>query len=183
MRIVAHDRSFRPADWQILDRWNSHGASFVQALLRDAFLDLSYSVERSSAGAIPELFVEFKGPDVPLLLLHQGELLLALEHMTAKVLLLEPEEHDRLSFEAGGFKARREHDLLQAAAVAAASVADTGLPYAFPPMSSRERRMLHLALTAAGFRTRSVGEGAQRHLVVYPESPSPAAAHPQRRTD
>ena len=38
-------------------------------------------------------------------------------------------------------------------------------------MSSRERRMLHLALgNTADLRTESQGEGGRRYVVVYPKN-------------
>src|SRR5215510_3677155 len=40
----------------------------------------------------PEISVEFSGPDVPLLLSRNGELLLAIEHIAAKILRYEHEE-------------------------------------------------------------------------------------------
>ena len=42
-------------------------------------------------------------------------------------------------------------------------------------MSSRERRILHLALRDhADLRTESDGEGPRRYVVVYPASSQPA---------
>jgi len=42
-------------------------------------------------------------------------------------------------------------------------------------MSSRERRIVHLALREeADLHTESEGEGAQRRLVVYPKDYKPA---------
>src|SRR5580692_7027417 len=59
----------------------------------------------------PEITVELSGPDTPLLLARNGELLHAIEHIAAKILRLEPEEHDRISFDAAGFKATRNQEL------------------------------------------------------------------------
>ena len=45
------------------------------------------------------------------------------------------------------------------------------MPYAFSPMNSRERRVVHLALAGVEeLRTESEGEGPARHLVVYPKN-------------
>jgi len=42
-------------------------------------------------------------------------------------------------------------------------------------MSSRERRIVHLALrNEADLHTESEGEGMRRHLVVYPKDYKPA---------
>ena len=97
-------------------------------------------------GESPEIVVEFAGPDSPLLLERNGELLRALEHVSLKVLRLESEEHDKLSFDCMNFKTLRAQELKLAAEVAAERVRKTGQPYQFAPMSARERRMVHLAM-------------------------------------
>jgi spoIIIJ-associated protein len=123
--------------------------------------------------------VEFTGPDTPLLLAHNGELLHAIEHLAAKILRLEPEAHDHVSFDAEGFKATRDLNLRLSAEAAIQSVRSSGQPYSFPPMTSRERRMLHLALTQSGLPTASSGEGPRRFVVLYPEGyQSSAKPHP-----
>jgi len=118
--------------------------------------------------AQPEISVELSGPDTPLLLARNAELLHAIEHVAAKILRLEPEEHDRISFDAERFKAKRDHDLRQSAEAAIAQVRAQGRPYSFPAMSSRERRLVHLAVGPSGLRSESTGEGARRSVVIYP---------------
>jgi spoIIIJ-associated protein len=103
-----------------------------------------------------------------LLLERDGELLHSLEHLAAKMLRLEPEDHDRISFDADGFKATRVSTIRHLAAAAIDQVGSTGQPYQFQPMNSRERRMLHLALHQSGFRSASSGEGPRRFVVLYP---------------
>src|ERR1700678_1114597 len=105
-----------------------------------------------SSPAPPRITVEFTGPDTPLLLARNAELLHAIEHVAAKILRLEPEEHDRISFDAERFKANRDRDLRQAAEAAIAQVRAQGRPYSFAPMSSRERRLVHLAVGPSGLR-------------------------------
>lgn len=117
----------------------------------------------------PILAIDFTGPDTPLLTSRNGELLLALEQLTTQVLRLAPDQHDRVSFDAANFKASRHLQLQQQADAAVASVRSTGAPYAFAPMTSRERRLLHLALAASGLPTASAGEGPRRHVVLYPQ--------------
>lgn len=140
----------------------------LQEILRTSKLDLTYRVTHNDPPAAVQLTVEFSGADTPMLLARNGELLLALEHLAAKALKLEPEQHDLIFFEAAGFKARRERRLRLAASEAIERVRRTGRPFAFPPMSSHERRLLHLALAASGLVSASEGEGALRHLVLHP---------------
>lgn len=121
-------------------------------------------------GETPEIVVEFTGPDSGLLVERNGELLRALEHVALKVLRLESEEHDKLSFDCMNFKAIRAQELKMAAEVAAERVRKTGQPYQFAPMSARERRMVHLAMRDhADLRTESSGQAERRFVVVYPK--------------
>ena len=52
---------------------------------------------------------------------------------------------DLVSFDADNFKALRAQELRMTAETAAEKVLRSGVPYAFPPMNSRERRLLHMA--------------------------------------
>jgi|SRR5271170_8205237 spoIIIJ-associated protein len=129
-----------------------------------------------SSSITPEITVELTGRDTPLLLARNGELLHAIEHIAAKILRLEPEEHDRISFDAEGFKATRTQELDMMADIAIERVRTTGRPYSFSPMSSRERRILHMALAKSGLPTASSGIGPGRFVVVYPEGLEPVPA-------
>jgi spoIIIJ-associated protein len=118
----------------------------------------------------PAILVELIGPDSSMLLERGGELLRSMEHLAIEALRLRPDEHDRISFDSQNFRAMRLEELRAAAGVAADKVRDTGMPYAFSPMSSRERRIVHLALRDEGdLRTESEGFAGERHVVVYPK--------------
>ena len=144
-------------------------SSLLQSILQDANLDLRFECHRNRAGVTPDFCVEFFGPDLPALLYHHGELLLAFEHLATQALRLTPEQHDQISFDAQGFKAARDRMLRRAAAEAIAQVRASGQPFHFSPMSSRERRLLHLALAGSGLATLSEGEAPRRHLVLHPK--------------
>jgi spoIIIJ-associated protein len=112
-----------------------------------------------------------------------GELLHALEHIATQALRLEPEQHDRISFDADSYKVNRDRAMRSLADRAIESVRMTERPFAFPPMNSRERRLLHLALVASGLPTASSGDMPRRFVVLYPEGfdvNAPAAATPSR---
>jgi spoIIIJ-associated protein len=152
-------------------------AGFLQTITSPGRLNLKFNILDAAPRAddsSPEIAVEFSGPDVSLLLARNGELLLSLEHIAAKILRFEHEEHDRISFDAENFKVLRHQELQMAAEVAVERVRRTGQPYSFSPMSSRERRLLHLALASSGLPTASSGEGPRRFVVLYPEGEKPA---------
>ena len=135
------------------------------------------------AGAPPasEILVEFAGPDSALLLERGGELLRAFELLASEVLHLPGNEHEKIWFDCKNFRAMRIEELQLAARAAADKVRRTGSPYRFAPMSSRERRIVHLALRdERDLRTESDGEGGRRSVVVYPGDYKPARA--ERRT-
>ena len=155
-------------------------ANFLKLLTTTGGLRLKYRITAGDGARDPEglegreIYVEMAGPDAPLLTQRGGELLRALEHIAAKLIRLEPEEHDKVSFDANNFKAIRARELKLAAETAAERVRSTGRPYSFAPMNSRERRMLHLALRDFDdLETSSSGEGIRRFVVVYPRG----AAH------
>ncbi len=154
-------------------------AQFLQTFTSDGGLRLRFRVKlrgaktgndegENTSEAPRTLYVEFSGADTPVLTAHHGEVLNALEHIATKILRLEPDEHDLVSFDADHFKANRDRQMRESAAAAVEQVQATGSPHAFPPMTSRERRMLHLILSESGLPTASSGEGAGRFVVLYP---------------
>ena len=151
-------------------------AAFLKTLTTTVGLRLKYRITAGAGARDPdglearEIYVEMAGPDAVLLTQRGGELLRALEHIAAKIVRLEAEEHDVVSFDANNFKALRARELKLAAETAAERVRGTSQPYSFAPMSSRERRMLHLAFRDyADLETESSGEGLRRFVVVYPK--------------
>jgi spoIIIJ-associated protein len=149
-------------------------AGFLATLNKLGGLRLKYRISAGDGapdaeGKTPALCVELGGPDVLLVTQHNGELLLALETIAAQILRLDQRDADLISFDAENFKALRAQEQQLKAEIAAEKVIRTGIPYAFPPMNSRERRLLHMAFKGIeGVETASNGEGSDRFLAVYP---------------
>jgi spoIIIJ-associated protein len=161
---------------------------FLSTVCSKAHFELTWSVgEPTDIHADfenPELVVRFDGPDVDLLLSNRAELLLALEHLTMEMLRLGPEQHSLLQFDANDYRALRIEELRMSAMTAADRVKRTHTPFEFGPMTSRERRIIHLSLRGESeLRSESAGIGPQRHVVIYPaDMPSqPAKPTPFRR--
>ena len=151
-------------------------AGFLSTLNKLGGMRLKYRITAGEGARDPEglearqIYVELGGPDVPLVTAHNGELLRALETIAAQILRLDQRENDLVSFDAANFKALRAQELRLQAEMAAEKVIKSGVPYAFPPMNSRERRLLHLSFRSLeGVETASSGEGPGRFLAVYPK--------------
>ena len=111
----------------------------------------------------------FRGRDQDVLLERNAELLQALEYIALRWLRLDPHFYDHVRFDSGGYRALRIEELKLSARVAAERVRETRQPFRFNPMSSRERRIIHLVLKEQpGVRTASEGVGEQRQVIVYP---------------
>ena len=150
-------------------------AGFLSNLNKLGGMRLKYRIVAGDGARDPkglearQIYVDFSGPDAPLLTQHHGELLRAMETLAAQMLHLEQHEHDLISFDSNNFKALHAEELHQQAEAAAEKVRKTGVPFSFPPMNSRERRLLHLAFRSIeGVETASNGEGPGRFLAVYP---------------
>src|ERR1700693_2140592 len=160
---------------------------FLKSVVSDGGLHLKYRIVVDppplSEWEKPEIFVDFSGPDSALLLDRGGELLRALELLAFEILRVASGDHEKITFDCKNQRSIRMQELRMAASVAAEKVRQTGTPFHFAPMSSRERRIVHLALRdQTDLRTESDGEGFNRCVVLYPADYKPAAGRSARRT-
>ena len=145
----------------------------LAVLVRQARFDLHFDIQilerHPEAIEDPEILVLFSGRDQELLLEHNADLLQAMEYLAVRWLKLDPKLYDRIRFDSGDYRALRLEELKLSAQVAAERVRESHQPFRFNPMTSRERRVVHLALKdAPGVRTASEGVGDRRQVVIYP---------------
>jgi len=147
--------------------------AFLESMIRAAKFDLTVKVRTSSDSSStstpgePQIFADLDGRDREILLARGGELLQALEHLAFRALRLDPAFHEKILLDCGGYRALRFEELRMTARVAAERVLSTRRPFTLNPMSSRERRVVHLALTEmSGVRTESIGTGEERQVVI-----------------
>src|SRR5690242_1808884 len=154
---------------------------FLNPLLSRAGLALSYDLRTPENPhpevENPEVTVNFAGDDVELLLANRAELLLALEHLSMEAMRLPAEDHSLISFDANDYRLLRIEELRMSALAAADKVKRTRVPFHFNPMTSRERRIIHLALRdEKDLRSESLGVGPHRAVVIVPaDMPTPPA--------
>jgi spoIIIJ-associated protein len=151
---------------------------FLESIVRTSGLDLKVNVRPVSPGGAEgeaEVLADLDGRDKELLLEHNAEVLKAFEHLAFRALRLEPAFHEKIHIDCGGYRALRFEELRMTARVAAERVQTSKQPFRLNPMSSRERRIVHLTLKdMTGVRTESVGVGEERQVVIHPADSKPA---------
>jgi spoIIIJ-associated protein len=149
---------------------------FLEEIVRVSGLELKVKVhaveDAAGDGSEAEVIADLDGPDKGILLERNAEVLKAFEHLAFRALRLEPTYHEKIHLDSGGYRALRFEELRMTARVAAERVQSSRQPFRLNPMSSRERRIVHLTLKEIpGVRTESVGMGEERQVVIHPAKP------------
>ena len=176
-----------PAKKYTIENAGGRIEEFLKRTLDLAGFKLSFQLSEEGSGhpelENPDILVKFTGRDVDLLMENKGELLLALEHLTLETMRVPSDRHAMICFDANDTRMMRMEELRLSALTAAERVIKTRNPFRFNPMSSRERRIIHLALRAeTGIRSESAGSGYERSVVLYPaDMTTPAEPPPLMR--
>jgi spoIIIJ-associated protein len=147
---------------------------FLEELVRSAKMDLQVKVAATAASDTGDpgdaaIIVDLDGRDKEILLERNAEVLKAIEHLAFRALRLDSIHHEKIHLDCGGYRALRFEELRMTARVAAERVQTSRQPFRLNPMSSRERRIVHLALKdVPGVRTESIGMGEERQVVIHP---------------
>ena len=138
---------------------------FTNEILRAGGFDLTAESESFETG----FKVQIRGDDVAVLLARNAEMLDAIEYVCNRIFNREPGHDNRIVFDSGNYRARREKELRLMAEKAAEKVRTSHVPFSFDPMSPNERRIIHLTLVSDDtVRTESLGDGIDRKVTIYP---------------
>jgi spoIIIJ-associated protein len=164
-----------------IEQYEDKIGDFLDVLLDAIDIDVDYEfVEGASTYPEienPDIVVRFSGPEAEMLLLNKAELLLALEHLTMEMLRLPHEDHSLIVFDANDYRLLRIEELRLSAQTASERVKQSGQPFFFSPMSSRERRIIHMTMRPeTEVRSESVGVGGGRQVVIIPAGMATPAA-------
>lgn len=142
---------------------------FLETVFTRLGLHLRVTLKQGLTGQV----LDIDGADAELLQSQTGELLEALQHLINQIFGRSLSGSARLICDVHGFRATREAELQAMANLAANRVRQTGIAFTFEPMSSNERRIIHLTLAEVeDLYTESIGEGAERKLRVGLKSPA-----------
>ena len=101
---------------------------------------------------------------------YHGQALQALQLLITMIGFKKNGEWTRVLVNVGDYREKREESLTNIAKSLAQKVKFSGASQSLPPMSSAERRIIHLALAEEQeVETVSEGEGRDRHVVIKPK--------------
>ena len=114
--------------------------------------------------------LKVEGSNSALLIGKHGRTLDALQYIVQKIVQKEKRTKKRIVVDIEGYRARRKASLTQLALRLGEKVKRSGKPATISPMNAYDRRIVHVALKdESKVRTQSMGSGALRKLVIYPQ--------------
>ena len=141
---------------------------FANSILSQSELNLEASIDDSNT-------INVEGSDSAIVIGRHGETLKAFEFLV-NLIYRTDQSSPKIRFDCAGYRARREESLVHLAESVAREVIHKRAPVSLEPMSSWERRIIHLALQdKRDIMTSSEGEEPLRKIVVYP------SGHTERR--
>jgi spoIIIJ-associated protein len=133
-----------------------------------AFIVEDATVAVEDASDIVKFKVE--GSNSALLIGKHGRTLDALQYIVQKIVQKEKRTKKRIVVDVEGYRERRKASLTQLALRLGEKVKRSGKPATISPMNAYDRRIVHVALKdESKVRTQSMGSGALRKLVIYPQ--------------
>jgi spoIIIJ-associated protein len=164
-------------DEETLDAQTRKALGFVRTLVNRMQMNVEVNLAPNDGEGTPdEIRIEIEGPDSGRIIGKKGNVLDAIQYLTARIVVRPGEPRRHVIVDAEGYRARHEDQLAQMARRLAQRVATEGKVITFDPMSARERRIVHMALRdVKGVRTESMGEEPQRRVQIIPEKAGGAA--------
>jgi len=118
----------------------------------------------------PAIRIDIRGDDLSVLIGRRAETLSALQYIAALIVSKEAGHWVQLVVDVEGYRNRRERQLRQLARRMADQAMKTGKRQVLEPMSSSERRVIHLELRSyEGVTTESIGEEPTRKITIVPK--------------
>jgi spoIIIJ-associated protein len=162
-------------DETTLDAQKRKALEFVRTLVGKMQMGVEVNLAPDDGEGSPdEIRIELEGPDAGRIIGKKGNVLDAIQYLTARVVVRPGEARRHVIVDAEGYRARHEDQLAQMARRLAQRVATEGKVITFDPMSARERRIVHMALRdIKGVRTESMGQEPQRRVQIIPDKAAP----------
>lgn len=117
--------------------------------------------------------LKVEGESAGTLIGHRGEVMEALSYLTSLVANRAGGDYTKIGLDINHYRSKREANLTALAKRIGAKVARTGRGHTLEPMNPYERRIIHSAISEIeGVKSESIGEGANRRVVISSTNPS-----------
>jgi len=152
---------------------DSEAAGLVRELLGRVVHGLGIDADVEIEEASGRVTGTLTGGDLGLLIGRHGQTIDAIQYLANAVVHRRQAEPVEVVVDAEGYRERRQRALCGVADRAAAEAMRSGRPVALEPMTSVERKIVHLHLQEMdGIGTSSEGVEPNRHVIVLPEGDS-----------
>ncbi|MBK7586016.1 MAG: KH domain-containing protein [Myxococcales bacterium] len=143
---------------------------FVADVVKEMEMDCRVRLRRpKDDDESPEILIEISGPDAGRIIGKKGQVLMALQFITHRVVNRSGLDKRHVLVDAEGYRNRRDNSLASMARRLGKQAVEQGKIITFEPMNPRDRRVVHLALAKfEGVVTKSDGEGASRRVQIIP---------------
>ena len=160
------DKKIRGLERREMEEELKIAKEFFQEILRLMQIEAEVIAEEREEN----IHLEIKSNEGALLIGEKGRMLAALETVGRIVLFKKLKRKVPLEVDTEDYRQRQRQRRTKLAQEVAEKVHGTGIEEALSPMSANERRIIHLALkNAESVVTSSEGEGAERHVVIFPK--------------
>lgn len=140
-------------------------SDFCGKLVESLHMDLTLDAKVEEGTIVLNL----TGRDRPFLLSNSAALLNSIEFLLNRIFHSKKDESPGIILDSDSYRQHRKAELTLLAQMASKKVLSTGRPLDLQPMTPRERRIVHLALTEIeGVHSQSKGEGENRSITIYP---------------
>jgi len=152
----------------LLDRTEAIISKLIHMMGLEAQVSANYGdIDRPDRRFIQ---VDIRGNDLSVLIGRRSETLNAFQYVASLIIGKESQQFVQLQMDVEGYRARREKQLAQMANRMADQVAKMGRKQTMEPMTSAERRIVHIALREhPAVTTESTGEDPRRKVVILPK--------------
>lgn len=140
---------------------------FLETLVSDMGLDATVEiVSKDDEGVV----IDIKGDSLGILIGRRGDVLDSIQYLATLAANIEKSGFYRVTVDVQGYREKRAETLRGVAKRMSEKVLKYKRSFALEPMNAYERRIIHSACqNIDGVTTRSIGEGADRKIVISPE--------------
>ncbi len=140
---------------------------FIETIIKNMGLDATVEIASQDKEGV---CIAIKGDSLGILIGRRGDVLDSLQYLATLAANIEKSGFYRVTVDVQGYREKRAETLRGVARRMSEKVLKYKKSFALEPMNAYERRIIHAECqNIAGVTTRSIGEGADRKIVISPE--------------